>query len=344
MIKRILILTHIFLQKTQDVRFIYMPGTTQPIKSIDQLKDIKGMVYKEFRNGNDEQAIYKNINTFTICQYRTPTELVTNMFIVPKKFYGLFSSKDLEKIKRRNNSFLDKEDFIANSSEDLEDELSEKEKEELKKSFLIEKNVLSIYTVFTNPLFRGKGYAKKLLEESIREYLKTLRKKTQENNLKIKVKNNLISQFLDRFKLNLSIFNYLKGKNYEVDNLKKKLPSALKNTILDTELLLTLHLNPKDTMMNFNYAFYYSLGFRRASFCEYGPPTFEYSMEKFLTFRNARKEIKRSAVSREIGGLFCMACRVEDFLNPKNRRALDREMIEEGEKLRKILLARESSE
>ncbi|KAM0686810.1 hypothetical protein COBT_001959 [Conglomerata obtusa] len=138
----------------------------------------------------------------------------------------------------------------------------------------------SFYSVYTKDKYRGQGYAKRLMNDTIKKLLEK-----------------------------------------------------------DNTILLTLHLNPEDEMMNFNYAFYYSLGFTRGSICEYGSDTFVMRYDEFKDFKNVR--IIDVENESEKGHYMMMICEGKDY---NDNGKIDKAMIDEGMRLKEKLLVRKKLE
>ncbi|KAM0673738.1 hypothetical protein GVAV_002826 [Gurleya vavrai] len=100
----------------------------------------------------------------------------------------------------------------------------------------------------------------------------------------------------------------------------------------EKNVLFALHLNPADSMMNFNYAFYYSLGFTKGSVCEFGSEDYKMKYEEIKDLKDVREiDIENC---REKGYYICMFCESNDF-NKSSK--IDLKMIDEGELVRNKL-------
>lgn len=100
--------------------------------------------------------------------------------------------------------------------------------------------------------------------------------------------------------------------------------------------IIALHLDPKDAMMNFNYALYYKIGFETGSVCVNGPTSFKTKLDSIYKFKNVREAAKDVANTNSKGGYFAMFVEYENFM--KMRKVNMEELIKEGEVLRKELI------
>lgn len=115
-----------------------------------------------------------------------------------------------------------------------------------------------------------------------------------------------------------------------------------KNTKKLTNPMIALHINPADKMMNFNYAFYYALGFAKGAIVENCPTDYKYRYNKIEMMENVRVLVQNIDTNPDKGSYLAMFCPF-DSLFPRMNVDMP-SMINEGEWLRGKLEERRSNE